>query len=132
MARWTRCARPWSGISSWSPEPVYTDAVTVTTDERLHRDIYPAEVLAPGQLEHPRKARVFITDSRLLVWSSTASGTPDVLIDEAITGDVPQRTRATLQGEMRVETAKGTVFVTRGEGCGCKDRLRSVDPPVPW
>jgi hypothetical protein len=101
--------------------------VTTATDERLHRDIFPAEVFAPGLLEHPQKARVFVTTNRLVVM-----GEAGTVIDEPITGEVPQRTRATLQGELRVETAKGTVYVTRGEGCGCKSSLKGVDPPVPW
>lgn len=100
--------------------------------ETLHRDIYPAETFAPDVSEHPTHTRVFVTSSRVQVWRETADGGPELMLDEAITGEVPQRDRSTQFGELRIETARGPVYVTQGRGCGCGSPLKALDAPGAW
>ena len=106
---------------------------TAGDTERLMRDVVPAEVHAPGHSPHVQQsARVFVTDRRVQVWVTGPDG-PVALVDEALTGPVPERNRGTLGREqLHLETAAGPVHVSRGRGCGCGGGLRQVDPPAAW
>ena len=88
------------------------------TEDRtpLHRDIHPAETFAPDVHEHPVQSRVFVTADRVQVWRESEGGGPELMIDEPITGEVPQRDRSTQFGELRIDTARGPVYVTQGRG----------------
>lgn len=96
--------------------------------EKLHLEVFPANVFAPKHSEFDQtQAKVFVTDRRVIVW---VEGSGEPIVDEAITGTVPQATLASLPGELRLDTVTGPVFVTRGQGCGCRSPLRLIDAPA--
>jgi hypothetical protein len=108
-------------------------ATETVAGERLRRDVKNAEVFAPGVADAPwRRTRVFLTSHRLIVWTADEVGRPSKLLDEPVSGDVPQADRGTLQGGMTLHTARGDVHVTRGGGCGCGSVLNALDAPVGW
>lgn len=108
----------------------------VDAAERLHLDIWPAEVFHPDAREVPFRARVFVTDRRVVVWTTDVvdgrETVPRIHTDVAYTNDPPERQRGTFHGQLRLETDQGTVYVTRATGCGCGSPLKALDPPSGW
>ena len=100
--------------------------------ERLHLDVFPAEVFAPNHAAAPQaKARVFVTDRRVVVWVRGPDG-PVTLIDEALASEPPERNRGTFRGQLHLETATGPVNVTRA-GCKCgMGTLGALEAPARW
>ena len=101
--------------------------------ELLHRDVFPAEVFIARTGEHKLAARAFVTSHRLVVYAVGPTGTPERVLDAALTGPAPERDRGTQGvGELEISTADGPVFVTRDSGCGCGSALKALDAPVSW
>lgn len=100
--------------------------------ERLHRDVHPAEMLLPsGTLV--RDLRVFVTSKRLLAFVARNGRIEQALeLEVAQPCSVP-RDRGTLRGSLEVRLADGsTVWVNRGQGCGCHSMLKTLGQPVGW
>lgn len=115
--------------------------------EQLVRDHHPVEVYAPDVRPAPiGGCRVFITEirddpvdrlpsgGRLIVWARDPdSGQPVKLLEEQVTRGLPDRNRGTLLGQLSMDTAgQGTVYITRGTGCGCHSPLKALSAPVDW
>jgi hypothetical protein len=101
--------------------------------ERMLRDVQRAEVFAPDVHNAPKRAtRVFITTERIVVWQTDDQNRPTVFLDSRITGELPQADRATLVGQLRIETEDGDVHITRARGCMCGSSLLALSPPIPW
>lgn len=103
--------------------------------ELLRRDVMPAEVACPDGTVI-RRARVFATSHRLLVWQEPQRGHVEVALDVELSEpySVPA-SRGSLPGNARLEcvTGQGTFWVNRGGGCGCgQTALRALGAPVPW
>jgi hypothetical protein len=58
------------------------------------------------------------------------AGTPELLVDEPITGPRPEAHRGTQGGPFTIETETGMIHVERAHGCGCGSPLRALDPPA--
>ena len=96
------------------------------------RDTY-AEVWAPEYHPNPVRGRVFVTDQRVIVYTAGEGGGLRKLIEEPITGALPQRTRATQPVmQMELETAGGRIEVQPNGDCGCGTALKALDPPADW
>lgn len=105
---------------------------TTETPERLHRDMFPIEAYAPHASPSPHTARAFITDRRIQVYVE-ANGETQLLVDEPITGEVPEPLRGQHdrgKGQLTVQTASGLVYLTTASGCGCHSSLRYLAPPA--
>lgn len=106
-----------------------------TTDvaaERLHRDLGNVQVTIGPQLVAAR-ARVFVTDRRVLVYVATEDRKVELAEDVAILGDPPERNRGTLGGgRVFIETADGPLTIAPAGGCGCGSPLKSMTRPVAW
>lgn len=89
-------------------------------DERLVRDVVPAEVHLPDGTRHLR-ARVFVTTSRLLVF---LEGRPPTLAYERdLVDDAPglASVHASAGTPHRLSTPDGEVFIRRARHtCSCK------------
>jgi len=107
---------------------------TTETPERLHRDMFPIEAYVPHANPRPQTARAFITDRRIQVYvEDQATHASQLLVDEPITGDVPEPLRGQHdrgRGQLTVQTPSGLVYLTPATGCGCGSSLRYLAPPV--
>lgn len=107
----------------------------VVSDERLHRDVHPAEVLLADGTLH-RDVRVFVTSRRLLAFKATPAGRVEPCLELALAEPCSvAANRGTLTGSGRLEAILadgGSVWVNRGHGCGCGSPLKALAPPVPW
>lgn len=92
--------------------------MTTQSDERLVRDVVPAEVQGPDGSRWLR-TRVFITDQRVLAFEE---GRPPRLVLEAVLLDADvQSIHAPASRPHRLATADGDVLVRRARGvCSCQ------------
>lgn len=98
--------------------------------EVLCRDVHPAEVSLPdGKVL--TGVRVFATSHRLLAYQADDREIRCVL-DVALeqSGSV-EPSGNSLIGALEIRTADGTVWVNRGQGCGCGSPLKNLAAPVP-
>jgi hypothetical protein len=101
------------------------------TTEILARDCFPVETYAVHIAAAPiHPTRVFVTSERIQVWSEVDR--QPVLLTEAKITEPVERDRGTLQGQIKVETELGPIFVTKGRGCGCGSSLRALSRPCDW
>jgi hypothetical protein len=107
-------------------------ATSTADDEVLVRDVFPADVLlADGRLV--REAHVFVTSSRMLVWTKTAAGAINDPIEIAVAAQVaPSRNTLGINETLHIETATGTAHVNRAQGCGCGSPLKALAAPADW
>jgi len=96
----------------------------------LLRDHFPVEVFAPHVDPSPLgRCRAFITTDRIRVYSDR-SGKVELVVDEKLEGERPERSRNTLFGQLHVQTEAGMVHLTAARGCGCGSALKALTPPV--
>jgi hypothetical protein len=102
--------------------------------ERLIRDVHPAELLMPdGSML--RDVRVFVTTRRLVAYRATGHGAIDVAVELElqVPGTVPADRGTLGQAALECRLATGeTVWINRGQGCGCGSPLKALAPPVSW
>lgn len=105
----------------------------VATNETLCRDVYPAEVLFPGDVL-VTDVRVFVTTHRLLVFRVGADRRCEVAYDLPLTvpGAVPASMDTMRQGRLECPIADGTAWVNLGRGCGCGSPLKALGSPIGW
>jgi hypothetical protein len=101
--------------------------------EMLRRDVHPAELLLPdGTIL--TDVRVFITTHRLLAFKTNAERQIEQCLE--LTLEQPCTVPAdhgTLHGRLEARLADGgTVWVNRGQGCGCGSPLKAFAAPVTW
>ena len=115
---------------------------TPDTGERLALIVWPAEVYAEwwNDARPQGRAKVYVTDRRVIVW--TAPTIPEApnqpvyevprIALEATHSTAVKRDRSTFHGQVRLDTDRGPLTITRAQGCGCHHPLTAVGPPVAW
>ena len=100
-------------------------------EERLVRDVYPAEVLLPDG-KFIKGIRVFITTHR--IYGYDAQGQTVVEVINFPLSDIDQipRSRSTLIGNLQLSTEVGNFYVNKGQGCGCGSILKALPSPINW
>lgn len=105
---------------------------TPPVNERLCRDVHPAEVLTPDGTVI-KGARVFATTHRLLVWQAAGRNVEQTVnIALAEPGSVPANRGGLNGGRLECATKDGTFWVNQGRGCGCGSPLKALGAPVSW
>lgn len=99
--------------------------------DRLHRDLFPAEVTLDGVLL-ASQARVFITGTEVLVYEAKE----DRSIVQVARLDIDQAPMVargvSFFGSVQLVTPVGPLSLNRARGCGCHSPLKAMDPPVAW
>lgn len=94
--------------------------------ERLHRDLFPVDIVLDDQVV-ATGARCFLTSSRALVYVE-GGGMFTVEISEP-----PEPSKAALTtGRLEVPTNLGPMWINKGRGCGCHSPLKIMPRPVEW
>ena len=103
------------------------------SDERLVRDIYPAEVVEVGGRVWT-KCRAFVTTERLIVWKLTR-GVLDKVVDVKLgeSNAITASTSDDLAETLEIPTLMRGYLVSRGHGCRCRGGLLlALAPPASW
>ena len=107
---------------------------TEILNEKMARDVFPAEVLMPDGTVITG-ARVFATSHRVLVYTvdDKRNINLEVELHLASPGAIPaSRSDLAPNGRLEVRTENGTAWVNRGRGCGCGSVLKALGSPISW
>jgi hypothetical protein len=106
----------------------------VSDDERMVRDVFPAEVVfTDGTVL--TGVRVFVTTERCMIWA--LDDKKELVNVHALynTTTDAKPSRNTLQEGERVAIDVDNLqrlVVNKGRGCGCGSKLKALSPPINW
>ena len=106
------------------------------SDERMVRDIFPAEVVVHGLGDETRMltgVRVFVTTERCTIWRLNEAK-EFVTMEFTGTSTDAKPSRSTLQEGERINIERDDISITvnKGRGCGCGSKLKALSPPINW
>lgn len=98
--------------------------------ERLARHMPWVDVFVESTGEMFKGCKVFVTESRVIVWSVLVDNTPEIVAEYQLTAQV-QPNRSNFP-RLSVQTDVGAVHMNRSAGCDCHSPLRHIATPASW